>query len=673
MKELGELHLPVCKDLLLHCNGLESLGDLSGCPRVQRLWVWSNQLRSLRGLGSLAELRELWAQDNRLSGLNGVECLAALQALNVAENPVRTLASLDKLAHLPQLRSLSFKDAHFADCPVAALRSYRGLVAASLPQLRQLDGRAIAPAERDEAVRAVASKSAAFAADAGARLAAFQAQLGELRAGRAAQAQAAAEAHRAMSQALGSLQAAVAAGVAAVRAEAERQGRVRRAAGEEAHVRLRRLQLALRRWEEGRAAQEAGRRAARAVVLRCLELLDRAAGAAAAAVAGMAALTGGRVVAHEVSPHSPEQRAVEAALGQVAAAAPTAPPGRASAWVAAAYKVTALALAAAAASADAAGGAGGPRQWWLVGSRRAVLAAATPGHRSAPGSADGGVVASTSLAALASVLLGLPRTRQEALLGLGPPEAELLREGGVLCAPALCVSELAGDAARAGAARLDVEAGGGAGAAALESVLAAAPEDGSAVWAAADDGTLALWAPSGEWWSGRAEGPVAQPEALAELRLCSGGPLERAAEAVGLTGRGGVTTARLLSAALSEAAAAARAVLVAQTSPGAALQGAAAKPSAAAALAAAEAACEALAQPEEVRRRAADCSEAITREFVLAVAAGRDPDDEAAAAAARAQAHATDAQALAIRREVGSVKRSQDMAVRAAAAAAASV
>jgi hypothetical protein len=670
LTELGPLNLPVCKDLLLHCNGLEALGDLSGCPRVQRLWVWSNRLTTLRGVGALAELRELWVQDNRLSGLNGVECLSALQALSTAQNPISTLASLDKLAHLPQLRSLSFRDPHFADCPVVASRSYRGLVATALPHLRQLDGRTISGPERDDTVHTMASKSAAFAADAGSRLAAFQARLSELRASRAAQAAAASEAHRSLSDALGSLQTAVGAGLVAVRAEADRQGRVRKAAGERAHSRLQRLQRAVQHWHGAREAQEAARREARAVVMQSLSLLGKIAAATATAVASIPVASGGHAVAHEVSPHSPEHKAVAEAL-----AAEGAPSSR---WVAAAFKVTrpGLAVAPAAAGLEGTARGGKARQWWVVGSRSSLLAAVLPG------ASCGSVLACTSLADLLELTLRLPQPQLTEVLGLSggsnEREAELLRVGGVLCMPVLCVRELAFDAVLNAAQRLDASSAAAASPSPEETVAAlmgAQESEHDAVWCQTHSGACAAWTRRADWWAmnGRDTLPIVQPEALAELRLClsaagddDAAPLERAAQVLGLAPRGGITTARLLAGAMSEATAAARAVLVAQAS---ARTPRAAPPTAADALAACESACSALAQPEEVRQRAAEGTAAITREFVLAVAAGRDPDDEAAAVAARTQARAADAQALAARREVGAVKHAQDQAVRAAASA----
>ena len=158
LTSLGSLDLPNLRDCLLHNNALTSMDGLQGCPKLQRLWLHGNKLTRISALENAGDLRELWLQANALQDLSGgLEHAVSLQVLQVGGNPITNLQHLHKLAHLPALRSIGFRDSHFGDCPVTAVDGYRHFVTVSLPQVTIIDEAKVSPDERSSSADAVLS------------------------------------------------------------------------------------------------------------------------------------------------------------------------------------------------------------------------------------------------------------------------------------------------------------------------------------------------------------------------------------------------------------------------------------------------------------------------------------------------------------------------------------
>ena len=648
LTRVGRLELPCCRDLLLNANGIEELEDLSGCPRVQRLWLWSNRLTSVRGLGGMAELKELWVQDNRVSSLRGLEALPSLQAVNAAGNPIATLADLDRLAHIPALRSLSLDDPHFGPCPVAAARGYRDMVVLALPRLRQLDGRPVPGAERDAAVGAAAARAGAFAADVSEALSRHAQDVLEAEARRRAAASTAEAAHAQLSTALSSLEAAVRKGVAAVEAEADRQHRIRAAATGAAVAAVREAASAHADRSQERRSAESAAAASRSVLWRWVGLEAADEEAASGALREAVLSTAGGLVGHELSPHSPDRRALEAAVAQgwggrggwLGPAFKVARP--ASAVSAAAGRAGEGAEAAAAAAAVAAAAERCP--FWVIGAWPSLLAAAAAQQRAGP---RGAVLAASSPGLAAEVLRCLSAAEAAALLSPDADAAALLGDAGVSSVPALVAREVDPGSVTAACGTEEQAVDATAAAAWLRGsghlspgselpprLITVEGADGSS------GGHLIVAAAS---WLG----PRTLPELLVRVREPVRGDVGHAlAAAFPALAEAAPRPAAARRALELAAAADVQARLSAVSGTGG---GAGPEPEAS----------EALRAIAEAMRRGA-----------IAVAAGKDPDARAAAGAAAARAEASDGRVAESREAISAAKAAQDAALRAAARAA---
>ena len=101
---MENLDLPVLQELYLHRNSISKIGNLSGCPRLKKLWLFQNKIISINGINlfninciyihtsiytyihiyiyryihmyiglhAVPELVECWLQANEISKLNGV-------------------------------------------------------------------------------------------------------------------------------------------------------------------------------------------------------------------------------------------------------------------------------------------------------------------------------------------------------------------------------------------------------------------------------------------------------------------------------------------------------------------------------------------------------------------------------------------------------------------------
>ena len=251
--------MPALRELLLNDNAIARIEGLDACPNLERLWLFSNNITRVEGLDALASLRELWLQDNDVAfddddddgggggwaesstgtvvrkeprdAFAGFAPLLRVRELKLAGN--RRLVDLETclaaVACLPTLESLSFRDEHFAQSPVAAQPEYRARAARRLRQLRVLDAAEVTVAERgaaaDERVRARCLDDA----EAGREREAHETKVAELEKARDRRVAAAAAARARAQAALRAVEKATMLGRATVRAHADEAARRREA------------------------------------------------------------------------------------------------------------------------------------------------------------------------------------------------------------------------------------------------------------------------------------------------------------------------------------------------------------------------------------------------------------------------------------------------------------
>ena len=144
--------------------GLESVAGVEACVQLRHLDVSQNRIEEMdpNVLQYLEELRTLWMNDNRLTRIEGLEPLTklttlwlarnqiaficdaldnnlALTDLNLSANLVGNFKDIPHLSRLRHLKSLSFGDPHYGECPVCALCNYQTYVLFHVHHLSTLD------------------------------------------------------------------------------------------------------------------------------------------------------------------------------------------------------------------------------------------------------------------------------------------------------------------------------------------------------------------------------------------------------------------------------------------------------------------------------------------------------------------------------------------------------
>lgn len=132
-----------------NCSSLLPLGNLH---RLERLSISGSRLRNLDGLSALGtHIRELTLSGCGLKSADGIQALLRLERLDISDNP--GIRSIDRLASLPMLKFVYFRNSRLADLrALARIRSLEELVIeprydrkqydlhdiAGLPRLRSL-------------------------------------------------------------------------------------------------------------------------------------------------------------------------------------------------------------------------------------------------------------------------------------------------------------------------------------------------------------------------------------------------------------------------------------------------------------------------------------------------------------------------------------------------------
>jgi hypothetical protein len=170
---MANLELPNLQELFLHRNLITRISGLHGCPRLKRLWLCQNKIKEISGLHSVPELQECYLQANEITRIGGFETNPCIQTLGLAGNMIADFEELHKLSAIPSslpspsssspaLTNLSLVDVHFGRCPVAAEAGYKDFVLTYLPNIRVLDGVAVAKEHQQHAEAAYSVQLKAF-------------------------------------------------------------------------------------------------------------------------------------------------------------------------------------------------------------------------------------------------------------------------------------------------------------------------------------------------------------------------------------------------------------------------------------------------------------------------------------------------------------------------------
>jgi Leucine-rich repeat (LRR) protein len=62
---------------VLQC--IERIEGLSGCPKLQKLWLMENRISKIEGLEACTGLQELYLYSNRISSITGLDHLTGLK------------------------------------------------------------------------------------------------------------------------------------------------------------------------------------------------------------------------------------------------------------------------------------------------------------------------------------------------------------------------------------------------------------------------------------------------------------------------------------------------------------------------------------------------------------------------------------------------------------------
>lgn len=58
---------------------IERIEGLSGCPKLQKLWLMENRISKIEGLAACTGLQELYLYSNRITSITGLDHLTGLK------------------------------------------------------------------------------------------------------------------------------------------------------------------------------------------------------------------------------------------------------------------------------------------------------------------------------------------------------------------------------------------------------------------------------------------------------------------------------------------------------------------------------------------------------------------------------------------------------------------
>lgn len=142
------------------------MDGLTGCPKLQKLWLFSNRISTIDNLHTCGDLRELWLQDNAISGISSI-ALAGNPMLHTLALAANDICDFDVLLtglrpHCSGLRNLSLCDPHFGSNVVVNSEGYEHFIMAQFPQLEVFDGLDIQDRDKRRAEEAYVSSVVEF-------------------------------------------------------------------------------------------------------------------------------------------------------------------------------------------------------------------------------------------------------------------------------------------------------------------------------------------------------------------------------------------------------------------------------------------------------------------------------------------------------------------------------
>lgn len=150
--EHNEGMLSTLEEIALHQLDIDRIETLNSCRHLKIVYLQSNLIRKLENLHRLKELDYLNVALNNISKIENLEGCESLRKLDMTVNFVDLdhLHTVASLKNNTQLRELFLTG---NPCAVHWESGYRDYVVATLPQLEQLDGKAILKAERIKAMQ----------------------------------------------------------------------------------------------------------------------------------------------------------------------------------------------------------------------------------------------------------------------------------------------------------------------------------------------------------------------------------------------------------------------------------------------------------------------------------------------------------------------------------------
>ena len=136
-------------------------------PRT--LWMNDNRLTRIEGLEPLTKLTTLRLARNQIAFIcDALDNNLALTDLNLSANLVGNFKDIPHLSRLRHLKSLSFGDPHYGECPVCALCNYQTYVLFHVHHLSTLDSLRLTDEARQLAEATYMKKMCAMTRRAGA-------------------------------------------------------------------------------------------------------------------------------------------------------------------------------------------------------------------------------------------------------------------------------------------------------------------------------------------------------------------------------------------------------------------------------------------------------------------------------------------------------------------------
>ena len=147
--EHNECEISTLEELSLHQCDIERIEYLDKwCRKLKILYLQANLVPRIESVSKLKDLEYLNLAVNNVERVEGLTGCESLKKLDLTANFVAELTSLDSLKV-----NTFLADLYMTGNPCTEYVGYRDYVIATLPQLKNLDGKEIGKAERIEAVQ----------------------------------------------------------------------------------------------------------------------------------------------------------------------------------------------------------------------------------------------------------------------------------------------------------------------------------------------------------------------------------------------------------------------------------------------------------------------------------------------------------------------------------------